>query len=226
MYPQKKRAGSRSPKKKASEARMATIATMPLTMAHIPVHSLRGTPRPSGAGGPRPRSPDVRAATSAQPYWDSSHLVPGPEQADRLRRLALVHEQQRRLRPQPAQHHHPAARRRRLHPLGPLHPPTFQIHLGPLGTEPKGPLGGYGYNPRCLTRDLSPAFSAHCRPTNVSALVGDCEDLACFNTALDTSPRGIHGVIVPPSANVTLDTPLSFGVVGTQKVLGGCGFVG
>lgn len=76
---------------------------------------------------------------------------------------------------------------------GPFTPDTFTIHLGPLGTDPKGPLEGYGYNPRCLTRDLSPEFSANCRPTNVSALVGDCEDIACFNRVLDTSPKGIHG---------------------------------
>ncbi|KAK4448696.1 Grixazone synthase [Podospora aff. communis PSN243] len=148
---------------------------------------------------------------------------------------------------------------------GPFTPDKFQIHLGPVGYEPQGPQGGLGYNPRCLTRDLSPAFSLDTRPTNVTKLLDGCADLGCFNLQLDT-PGGVHGSghflmgttaldvfaspsdpvfwlhhaqvdrlwaiwqaqdagrinevwgtgtagDFPPSPNVTLDTPINFGVI-------------
>ncbi|KAB5571726.1 hypothetical protein GE09DRAFT_1200741 [Coniochaeta sp. 2T2.1] len=76
---------------------------------------------------------------------------------------------------------------------GPFTADKFQIHLGPIDTDPKGPQDGLGYNPRCLTRDLSLVYSNNCRPTNASALIAESKDLAAVNKELDTSPMGIHG---------------------------------
>jgi len=35
---------------------------------------------------------------------------------------------------------------------------NMKVNLGPIGSvsEPPGPLGGIGYNPRCLKRDVGP----------------------------------------------------------------------
>lgn len=76
---------------------------------------------------------------------------------------------------------------------GPFTPDKFVIRLGPIGTDPKGPNEGLGNNERCLSRDLSLVYSANCRPSNVSSLVGESVDLAGFNRELDSSPAGIHG---------------------------------
>ncbi|KAK3331232.1 hypothetical protein B0H66DRAFT_580153 [Apodospora peruviana] len=157
---------------------------------------------------------------------------------------------------------------------GPFTPDKFKIYLGPTGLTPKGPLDGLGYNPRCLSRDSSLQYSLYARPTNASGLIDGSEDLAAFNKALDTSPKGLHGAgyfmmglvamdvftcsndpafwlhhaqvdrmwaiwqgqdlegrmrqvwgtqtqgNVPPSANVTLETQINFGVVSAPKTVG------
>jgi len=68
----------------------------------------------------------------------------------------------------------------------------YQIHLGPLGIEPKGPDGGLGFNPHCLNRDFSPIFLNNTRPTAVETLIKSCTDLGCFDTALEAI-TGVHG---------------------------------
>lgn len=75
---------------------------------------------------------------------------------------------------------------------GPFAEGRYFVRLGPVGYEPKGPMGGLGYNPRCLTRDLSPEFSQGTRPSAVTALVDGCEDLGCFVQELD-APGGVPG---------------------------------
>ncbi|SPQ26437.1 88c663b0-d9d2-428b-889e-92a8e620b601 [Thermothielavioides terrestris] len=79
---------------------------------------------------------------------------------------------------------------------GPFAEGKYEVRLGPVGYEPKGPDGGLGYNPRCLTRDLSPEFSKGTRPSAVTALVDGCkDDLGCVNEEMDMAggvPGGIH----------------------------------
>ena len=87
---------------------------------------------------------------------------------------------------------------------GPFTPDKFQLHLGPVGYEPQGPGGGFGYNPRCLVRDLSLVFSQHQRPTNVTKLLDGCADLGCFNIELD-APGGVHGSGHFQMGNIALD---------------------
>ncbi|KAK4177784.1 Grixazone synthase [Triangularia setosa] len=159
---------------------------------------------------------------------------------------------------------------------GPLGKDKFKVNLGPIGYSPQGPDGGLGYNPRCLTRDLSPQLSQDSlRPRNVSFLL-ESDSYAAFNFNLDRAPggNGVHGAghfligtvqldtyaspsdpmfylhhsnldrlfaiwqgqdqgartgvvwgtqtsgNVPPSANVTLDTPVPFGYVSPDVPLG------
>ncbi|KAK4154059.1 hypothetical protein C8A00DRAFT_43113 [Chaetomidium leptoderma] len=75
---------------------------------------------------------------------------------------------------------------------GPFTPDKFELRLGPVGYEPQGPDGGLGYNPRCLTRDLSPVFSRDTSPSRVVALLDQCWDLACVNEHMD-APGGVPG---------------------------------
>ncbi|KAK0671515.1 Grixazone synthase [Cercophora samala] len=150
---------------------------------------------------------------------------------------------------------------------GPLSEENFKVNLGPIGYAPQGPDNGLGFNPRCLTRDLSPTISQQTlRPSNVTFLL-EQSCLTEFNENLDKTPNGlgVHpaghlsvGMVeldvfispsdpifylhhanmdrlftiwqgqdqegrtggvwgtqttgnVPPSANVTLDTPVPFG---------------
>lgn len=75
---------------------------------------------------------------------------------------------------------------------GPFAEGRWEIRLGPVGYEPMGPDGGMGYNPRCLTRDLSPGFSHGTRPSAVVNLVEGCKDLGCFVHEMD-APGGVPG---------------------------------
>jgi tyrosinase len=75
---------------------------------------------------------------------------------------------------------------------GPFTADKFVMNLGPVSFEPSGPDGGFGYNPRCVVRDLSPELAGFTRPTNVTAVLG-CGDLACFNNELDDPLFGVHG---------------------------------
>lgn len=65
------------------------------------------------------------------------------------------------------------------------------VNLGPIAFEPKGPDGGLGYNPRCLTRDLNLNFSNQTKPTDVVKLISSCADLGCFDTVLEAFD-GVH----------------------------------
>ncbi|KAL2193336.1 hypothetical protein P885DRAFT_45786 [Corynascus similis CBS 632.67] len=76
---------------------------------------------------------------------------------------------------------------------GPFRKGAFEVRLGPVGYEPRGPQGGMGYNPRCLTRDLSPEFSYGTRPSAVAGLVDGCGgELGCFVEEMD-APGGVPG---------------------------------
>lgn len=56
----------------------------------------------------------------------------------------------------------------------------------------RGPGDGWGYNPRCITRDLSLQYASDMRPTNVTKLVDGCGDsFACFVGQLDVL-GGLH----------------------------------
>ncbi|KAK0721880.1 hypothetical protein B0T26DRAFT_700574 [Lasiosphaeria miniovina] len=90
---------------------------------------------------------------------------------------------------------------------GPFTPDKYVIHLGPIAGSPQGPQGGLGYNPRCLTRDLDPAFSRDTHPTNVSWELA-CADVACFNQLLD-APGGIHTSGHFQVGTITLDVLVS-----------------
>ncbi|KAK3305190.1 uncharacterized protein B0T15DRAFT_555122 [Chaetomium strumarium] len=78
---------------------------------------------------------------------------------------------------------------------GPFAAGKWEIRLGPVGFHPQGPNGGRGYNPRCLTRDLSPSFSRGTRPSAVTELMDVCgDDLGCVNMEMD-APGGVPGGI-------------------------------
>jgi tyrosinase len=75
---------------------------------------------------------------------------------------------------------------------GPFAEGKWEIRLGPVGYEPQGPEGGLGYNPRCLTRDLSPEFSWGTRPSVFVDLVDGCDTLGCVVQEMD-APGGVPG---------------------------------
>ncbi|KAL2149028.1 hypothetical protein VTH82DRAFT_1714 [Thermothelomyces myriococcoides] len=77
---------------------------------------------------------------------------------------------------------------------GPFREGIFEIRLGPVAFEPRGPDGGLGYNPRCLRRDLSPHFSVGTRPSAVVALLDGCAaaGLGCLVGEMD-APGGVPG---------------------------------
>ena len=66
----------------------------------------------------------------------------------------------------------------------------FQMHLGPVVLDPQGPLNGTGYNPRCITRDISTVVSDHLRPSNITKLL-DTSSFTEFNNMIDLS-LGLH----------------------------------
>lgn len=150
---------------------------------------------------------------------------------------------------------------------GPFTADKWEVRLGPIGVEPKGPLDGLGFNPRCLTRDIGLQWAKDTTPTNITKLLDGCQDLGCFNLELDSGEGGVHTsghfqvggpqldvwaspsdpifwlhhaqidrlwaiwqhqdaearvnqvwgtettLNIPPSANVTLDTKISFGAI-------------
>ncbi|KAI1129745.1 Di-copper centre-containing protein [Nemania abortiva] len=67
----------------------------------------------------------------------------------------------------------------------------YNVTLGPVAFEPKGPDGGLGYNPRCLSRDISLEWSNHTKPTDVLSVLTTCNDLECFDTQLEAID-GVH----------------------------------
>ncbi|KAL9581046.1 MAG: hypothetical protein Q9212_004135 [Teloschistes hypoglaucus] len=77
---------------------------------------------------------------------------------------------------------------------GPFHEGTWTVNLGPAtlnsSTNP-GP-NGLGYNPRCLTRDISTVYAANTRPTKVRYQLEHCgDDFECFGT-LTEDLNGTH----------------------------------
>lgn len=76
---------------------------------------------------------------------------------------------------------------------GPFSPATgWSANFGPRGVPVRGPGDGWGYNPRCITRDLSLQYASDMRPTNVTKLVDGCGDnFACFVAQLDVL-GGLH----------------------------------
>lgn len=76
---------------------------------------------------------------------------------------------------------------------GPFGPATgWSANFGPRGVPVRGPGDGWGYNPRCITRDLSLQYASDMRPTNVTKLVDGCGDsFACFVGQLDVL-GGLH----------------------------------
>lgn len=74
---------------------------------------------------------------------------------------------------------------------GPFTPDKYQLHLGPVTFEPRGADGGLAYNPRCLSRDLSPAWTNQTRPSKIMELLAPCGDVGCFDSTLESIP-GVH----------------------------------
>lgn len=87
---------------------------------------------------------------------------------------------------------------------GPFTNDKYQVHLGPF-TDPKGPDGGFGYNPRCLERDLQKLYGTYTRPSNVSYMLGECADLNCFAPYILESGTGVHGAGHIQVGNLMLD---------------------
>ncbi|KAI1149682.1 Di-copper centre-containing protein [Nemania diffusa] len=67
----------------------------------------------------------------------------------------------------------------------------YNVTLGPVAFEPKGPDGGLGYNPRCLSRDISFEWSNHTKPTDVLSLLTTCKDVGCFDNQIEMID-GVH----------------------------------
>lgn len=75
---------------------------------------------------------------------------------------------------------------------------NYTVNLGPLAFAPFDGHNGLDYNPRCLTRDLSLAWSNQTKPTDVTSVISSCADLGCFDTvfeALDGVHAGGHFTI-------------------------------
>ena len=64
--------------------------------------------------------------------------------------------------------------------LGPFK--NYTVNLGPRAFAPINEPNGLGYNPRCLQRDLSVAWSNQTKPTDVMKVISSCADLGCFDT--------------------------------------------
>ncbi|KAM3069614.1 hypothetical protein ACMFMG_005716 [Clarireedia jacksonii] len=67
----------------------------------------------------------------------------------------------------------------------------YTVNLGPVAFTPYGPNNGLGYNPRCLSRDLSPNWTNNTKPTDIVTLVNGCTDLGCFDRHLEALD-GVH----------------------------------
>lgn len=65
------------------------------------------------------------------------------------------------------------------------------VTLGPVAFEPRGPNGGLGYNPRCLSRDLSLEWGNNTKPTDVLSQLTTCNDVGCFEEQLEAI-NGVH----------------------------------
>ncbi|KAM7213767.1 Grixazone synthase [Rhypophila decipiens] len=87
---------------------------------------------------------------------------------------------------------------------GPFTPDKWIVHLGPF-TDPKGPNGGWGYNPRCLDRDLLKDFGTYTRPSNITHVLDDCQDLACASPYIQESGNGVHSAGHIQTGGIMLD---------------------
>lgn len=74
---------------------------------------------------------------------------------------------------------------------GPFTPDAYNVSLGPIAYAPYGPDHGLGYNPRCLSRDISLVWANNTKPTDVTTLINSCTDLGCFDTNLEAL-NGVH----------------------------------
>ena len=65
------------------------------------------------------------------------------------------------------------------------------LNLGPVAFPPVDSDGGFGYNPRCLARDLHPEWTKLAKPSDIVNLFMQCTDLDCFDTNAE-GPDGFH----------------------------------
>ncbi|KAF7864418.1 hypothetical protein EAF04_006552 [Stromatinia cepivora] len=68
---------------------------------------------------------------------------------------------------------------------------NYNVSLGPVAYAPYGPDHGLGYNPRCLSRDISPIWSNNTKPSDVVKLIKNSPDLGTFDTNLEALD-GVH----------------------------------
>ena len=68
------------------------------------------------------------------------------------------------------------------------------VNLGPVGLIPKGPDGGLGYNPRCVTRDINLNFSNLTKPVHFVKQVGSGDSLETFDGNLEDPQTGLHPI--------------------------------
>lgn len=62
---------------------------------------------------------------------------------------------------------------------------NLTINLGPVALLPAGPDGGYGYNPRCLTRDFSQMWLNNTRPTDIVSIINAYDKIADFDVKFE-----------------------------------------
>ncbi|KAM0136979.1 hypothetical protein ACHAP3_004317 [Botrytis cinerea] len=68
---------------------------------------------------------------------------------------------------------------------------NYTVNLGPIAYAPYGPDHGLGYNPRCLSRDISSVWSNNTKPSDVVRLIQSSPDLGTFDTNLEALD-GVH----------------------------------
>ena len=69
---------------------------------------------------------------------------------------------------------------------------NYTVNLGPRAFAPINEPNGLSYNPRCLQRDLSVAWSNQTKPTDVVKVISSCADLGCFDTRWCTRRRALY----------------------------------
>ena len=67
----------------------------------------------------------------------------------------------------------------------------YTVNLGPVASAPMNGSNGLEFNPRCLSRDLSLAWSNQTKPTDVTSLISSCANLGCFGTTIEAL-NGVH----------------------------------
>ena len=77
---------------------------------------------------------------------------------------------------------------------GPFTADKYNVSLGPYAFEPRGPQEGRGYNPRCLTRDLSLEWAKYHKPSLVLEALNWSSDLAEWDEFFEFAPINIHAI--------------------------------